>query len=433
MGSFKKPFLQKSERFFLLTASFLLFFGFSSPLFAYHILLYYNHLDGTNGGILHCAGALRDANHQVDLVDVAGKSHDPGPDNWGAYDQVWDMRFVDENKEKCGSGDPKSPDYFDSRWRAKAKDYLAHCGKLFIAGENYQLTDRDEGLYAFLKDVGAVREGYGKCPPSRRGNSITEDPSFYPVVHDLGPVSFWGAYVGGIPLDYLTGTSFVQTRDDWQDDDKVERSIASGWEGSELTGIGGAECAKGGLFVVWDATMWTLWNLGDLGPEAQEETDEAKRTTLIFFPVVAHWLGGWDCTCGSRMAVAPKPTLTPTPVPTPIRVMSQSQLSSGPASMLKPISNPSVPVTLAFTHPPVNIYVRFADGEGQYELKVEDGQGRLLEVLLDAPVTARGEVWATWDGMTLGGIEAGPGLYPAVLYKNGRALRSILLQWLPGG
>lgn len=110
---------------------------------------------------------------------------------------------------------------------------------------------------------------------------------------------------------------------------------------------------------------------------------------------------------------------------------SKSLLSSGPVSLAE-LANTSSPVTLAFSHPPVNLYVRFADGEGRYQLAVEDGQGRLLEILLDAPVTTGGEVWASWDGKTPGGSQAGPGLYPAVLSKNGKPLRSLLLRWLPG-
>jgi hypothetical protein len=439
----QKPFPRR-ERFFLLGALFLAFFSLSTPLFAYRILFYYNRFDGTQGGFLHCVAALRDAGHQVDVVDVAGVNHDPGDDNWGSYDQVWDMRFVDENKGTCGSGDPGSPDYFNGRWRKKAADYLAHCGKLFLGAENYQLTDRDEGLYRFLKNIGAVREGYEACPPSRRGNSITEDLSYYPVLNGLGPVSLWGAWVGGIPLSYLTGTSFVQTREGWQGDDRVERSIASGWNGSQLADVEGPACAKGRLFVVWDATMWTLWNLGTLSPDDSREVENEKKTTLRFFPAVAQWLGGWDCSCGSRM---PPPTRlsAPVPTPTPKRIViqpsptgavtvgsnSRSLLSGGPSSLTSPPANPALPVTLAFTHPPVNIYVRFADGAGRYQLAVEDGQGRLLEVLLDAPVTEGGEVWASWDGKSPGGNLAGPGLYQAVLWKNGKTLRSILLQWLP--
>jgi hypothetical protein len=365
-------------------------------------------------------------------------------DDWGAYDQVWDMRFVDENKEKCGSGDPSSADYFNAQWRHQAEEYLRYCGKLFIAGENYQLTDRNEGLYAFLKQIGAVKPGFSTCPPSRRGNSVTENPEIYKVMNGLSPSLFWGAYVGGIPLEYLTGTSFVQTREGWQDNDRVDRSIASGWEGSQLSGLAGEMCAKGRFFLVWDATMWSLWNLSLTNPDEIRENEEDQKITLHFFPAVAEWLGGWDCPCGSPM---PKPSIHPagdsaTPVPKPVLLAdsaatnknsesAQSLLSSRPRpSTGNPVSLPG-PVTISFTLPPVNIYVHFADGSGQYQLMVEDNYGRLLKTLLDAPVTGGTESWFSWNGLTPSGKWAGPGLYPAVLSKNGVRLRTLILHWLP--
>jgi hypothetical protein len=441
---YPKPFRPPAGRFFLLAALSLVFFSLVSPLFAYRILFYYNRFDGTQGGFLHCVTALRDAGHEVKVVDVAGVNPDPRAEDWGAFDQVWDMRFVDENKESCGSGDKHAADYFDGRWRERAEDYLAHCGKMLVAGENYQLTDRNEGIYAFLQKVGAVREGFDSCPPSRRGNSITEDPSSYPVLNDLGPVSFWGAFVGGIPLDELTGTSFVQTRVGWQNNDGVDRSIASGWESSQLR-VGEENCSRGRLFVVWDATMWSLWKLPISSPEERWETEQAKKTTIYFFPAAAKWLGGWDCPCGSRLAPTTIPpvsektksvlntqsgTLPPSGTARMFEI-NQSTLSASPAA--PPVSQTrSTPVTLVFSRPPVNIFIRFADGAGRYQLAVEDGQGRLLEMIWDSPMTTGGEAWASWDGKTSLGTLAGPGRYPAVLFKNGKALRSILLQWLPG-
>src|SRR5579863_4183997 len=105
----KNPFLP----FFLLICV----LGFS-PCSAYQILFYYNSQDGTEGGLRKCAAFLKSAGHQVTLVDVAGKQYDPTADNWGApYDQVWDARFVNRDKEECGSGSPRSAEYFDERWQ----------------------------------------------------------------------------------------------------------------------------------------------------------------------------------------------------------------------------------------------------------------------------------------------------------------------------
>src|SRR5579872_4369711 len=198
---------------------------------AYCILFYYNSGDGSSGGTLQCAAFLLEAGHQVTTVNVGSQNRDPTSDDWASFDQVWDMRFVDRDKDACGSGSPLTPDYFDSHWRSKAVSFLNHCGKLFIAGEYYRWTDRDEGLYHFLTDTKAVKEGYDSCPPSPQGNSMTRVEAFYPVYHGLGPATFFGAYVGGIPLSYLNGTNFVSTREDWLANDQVDRSIVSGWEG----------------------------------------------------------------------------------------------------------------------------------------------------------------------------------------------------------
>ena len=206
-----------------------------NPLGAARILFYYNSSDGTDGAILQCASILRKAGHQVTVSDVAGKSYDPTDDNWGPpYDQVWDARFVDRNSEACGSGTPQAADYFDIRWRSKAVSFINHCGKLFIAGENYQLMDRDEGLYLFLRQVEAVNSRFNPCAPSPEGNSSTDGTAYYGVQNGLGPVSFFGAWVGGIPMDCLTGTNFVRTSLGWKGNDQVDRSIVSGWEGGQL-------------------------------------------------------------------------------------------------------------------------------------------------------------------------------------------------------
>src|SRR5579859_8149 len=185
------------------------------PAGAYQILFYCNSSDSVSGMVRHCVPILEKAGNRVTVIDVKGKNHDPTLDNWGApYDQVWDMRFLNRNTTLCGSGRPQAVDYFDEHWRAKAVQFLDHCGKLFISAEYFTYVDRDEGLYRFLREIGAVKRGYDPCPPSPRGNSETGGPAFYPVHPGLGPVSFYGDMVGGIPLVELTGTSFVDTDED---------------------------------------------------------------------------------------------------------------------------------------------------------------------------------------------------------------------------
>src|SRR5579859_5324923 len=306
-----------------------LVFFYQSVTWAHHILFYYNSANGTHGVFLRCVDILRSAGHQVKVIDVAGTSRDPTPDNWGPpFDQVWDLRLVDENPETCGSGKTSSADYFDAHWRRKAVSYLSHCGKLFLAGENYQLTNRDEGLYEFLKEIQAVKEGFDTCPPAARGNSSTRGPGVYPVHNGLGPTSFYGAWVGGIPLACLNGVDFVDTGEGWTNGDQVDRSIVSGWTGDQWGGkINGPLCARGRLFMVWDATMWELWEPGlatevknpiwdeSSWPPQQGEAEAVDEKTLQygksltrkFFPAVAMWLGSRNCPCqGDEESVHPK-------------------------------------------------------------------------------------------------------------------------------
>jgi hypothetical protein len=404
-------------------------FLFPAPTRAHHILFYYNSLDGTDGSILQCVAILQAAGHTVTTVDVKGKNRDPTNDNWGyPYDQVWDMRFVDQDKQKCESGSPLAADYFDNYWRLKGMDYLNHCGKFFVAGEHYQLTDRNEGLYKFLKEIGAVRKGYDECPPSAWGNSTTKDEDFYPVRPGLGPTIFFGAAVGGIPRALLNGTSFVETGKDWQGNDKVNRSIASGWDGGQLGGqIGAPLCARGRFFMVWDATMWTLWNVQVETVEGVRETRMGKETTRKFFTAVAEWLGGTDCPCATPVPIVSTPT-SPKFLTTTTNQIKDSQLIS---ARQEPFL--SVPETIVFTDPPVNVYVRFRDGVGDYRLDVTDSQGKSLKTLYEKTVTTEKDSWASWDGVNQEGKKMSVGTYFAVFSKDGKTLRRIVLSWIQAG
>ncbi len=430
---------------------------------AHDILFYYNSQDGTDGALLECVSILEAAGNQVTKVDVRGKNLDPSGDNWGPpHDQVWDMRYVNRDATLCGSGRQGAADYFDGRWRRKALDYLGHCGRLFIGAEHYQLADRDEGIYRFLEAAEAVRRGYDDCPPSGRGNSSTGGPDFYPVLNGLGPASFYGEYVGGIPSAYLTGTSFVETRGNWEGDDGVKRSIASGWAGGQLGGeINAPPCARGRLFMVWDATMWTLWQKGmhdqvRPGPPVWDESswfswqprpeeddprrlESAKQATRRFFPAVARWLGSGGCPCTGtvpatvpplpapevilRAIAGPVPGRTPAAVPVPPAAVQPVAAPGTPAV-------PSQPVTLVFSEPPVNLYMRFKDGPGQYRLDIWDDRGNDLKTVYSQEITTQGEDWTSWDGTDEQGRWMPWGTYSAVFSKDGRILRKITLVWI---
>ena len=451
-----KSLFQAIEKgFFVLTAALLLSF-LPAPAQAYHILFYYNG-SHVNGAVLRCAAVLQKAGNQVDAVDVAGQNHDPVDDNWGPpYDQVWDMRFINRDREECGSGSPAAADYFDGHWRSKAVSFLNHCGKLFVAGEHYQLADRDEGLYDFLKEIQAVSGGYDACPPSRRGNSTTNREDFYPVHHGLGPVSFFGAYVGGIPLAYLNGTNFVNTDQDWQGGDGVNRSIVSGWKGNQLGGeISAPACGRGKLFMVWDATMWASWDIEvkadaqrsapvwdesawfSWDPDAQEEREvdsllkRAQSTTVRFFPAAARWLGaGKDCPCETPPSSPEQDHSPALPPPLPTAVPNRL-FGATPTAGIRKEKSLAGPETIVFSAPPVNIYIRFRDGAGEYRVSVVDEKGNVLGTIFDKKISAEKDAWTSWDGTGLDGKRLSSGTYAAVLSKDGRFLREVILSWVP--
>ena len=439
------------------------FFGPVPSSHSYQILFYYNSSDGTEGGLLECVNILRIAGHHVTTIDVKNENRDPTEDNWGApYDQVWDMRFVDRDTQSCGEGLPGSADYFDDHWRKKATYFLKRCGKLFIAAEHYQLGDRNEGLYRFLKEIGAVKKTYDSCPPSRRGNSTTDGAAFYPVHPGLGPTSFFGAFVGGIPIAQLTGKSFVDTHEDWEGDDQVDRSIVSGWNGEQLgEQVRPPSCGKERLFMIWDATMWTLWQPGmeeqnqPDGPIWDEsgwfsynadgtakgnirDFEKARMVTRQFLPAVAKWLGervNCPCTGAENWQPVLVAQLTNTPsnypkLPTYISP-AQSRLAADiRTSKIITSPNPNGPSTILFNSIPINIYMLFLDGIGTYQLDIFEGQGRPVKTVYEKTISTQRDDWAIWDGTNSEGKTMSFGTYYAVLSKDGRILRKIILTWV---
>ncbi|HVZ80885.1 MAG TPA: hypothetical protein VHE12_08810 [bacterium] len=438
------------KNFFLLLPLLLL----PMRLSAYQILFYYNSHDGTEGGLSQCVSILQRAGHRVTPIDVQGEPYDPTGDRWeGAYDQVWDMRFVDEETKGCGKTKTYSADHFDAKWRAKAIRYLDHCGKLFLAGEHYQLGNRNEGLYRFLKEIQAVKPDFDECPPSPLGNSTTDSKAFYKV-HGLKGVSkFYGAYVGGIPMRMLNGTSFGDTAQDWDWDDQVRRSFLNGWKGDQLGGaIQVPVCGEERLFMVWDATMWTLWQPGAVeeynpsGPIWDEEGwfnydpghppkgnlpefEKARVATKTLFPAIADWLGPKvPCPCAQDHPRIPATRTIPSqaprsPVP-PGSAPAQSQLLPGP-----PRSDTAhLPVTLILGTEALNIYMRFLDGPGHYRLEIHDAWGAWVKTVYDKDIQLTRDDWATWDGNESSGRIMPAGLYQAVLFKDSRILRKLVIK-----
>jgi flagellar hook assembly protein FlgD len=88
-------------------------------------------------------------------------------------------------------------------------------------------------------------------------------------------------------------------------------------------------------------------------------------------------------------------------------------------------------VSVVFSAPPANIDVTFADGPGRYQLEVVDGSGNSLEAIFDQRVVMEGDTWVEWDGRDAKGRDVPPGQYYVILYKDGKALKSISLVRTP--
>ncbi len=272
----------------------------------------------------------------------------------------------------------------------------------------------------------------------------------------------------------LNGTSFVDTSGDWEKNDQVDRSVVSGWTGDQLGGaIDAPVSCRGKLFVVWDATMWTLWQpeqkekterdtpiwddaswfAWDNNPDKTEgeEISRAQMVTRKFFPAIARWLGKAEGPCGpsswdqaSIVKKAPPPTSRPLKGPavgprvlTPaIKNRTSTVPPAGKARLgtlvQLPSSQPSAsaPTTIVFDHPPVYFHISFKDGPGDYRLDILDGKGNFLRTVLQESITEKKETWTGWDGKDENGKDRQAGRYFAALSKNGNPLRMISLFWV---
>jgi hypothetical protein len=125
------------------------------------------------------------------------------------------------------------------------------------------------------------------------------------------------------------------------------------------------------------------------------------------------------------------PTDTPTPrrrlpVPTP----TVQRFVPQPTFTVQPVLVETAPETIVFVAPPVNIFVTFGDGPGQYKLDVVDADGKHLKTLYDKHVGWSRETWVAWDGKNEQGRLMPYGQYFAYFSKDGKVLRRIALTWI---
>ena len=120
------------------------------------------------------------------------------------------------------------------------------------------------------------------------------------------------------------------------------------------------------------------------------------------------------------------PTKTATPWPWPTRTPIPKMAVPTPTTVAPALlSLLDKEQTINFAAPPANIYVTFGDGPGWYQLQIVDEQAKLVKTIYDRHVVAESDAWVEWDGQNANGEDMPPGQYFVVIYKDGKALKSI--------
>jgi hypothetical protein len=254
--------------------------------------------------ILTIAGA------QVTSIDVASSSYCPTGDNWGDYNQVWDLRCQNYSSSTCPQVYPDL-DTFMACWQTKSISYLQSGGNLYLAGEYNGFNRKNTGISDLLITIGAVKAGYTDCP-GVNGNGLDVSTALLAcnIPGQSGPTSYSGRAMGGIPISYLNGSNFVSDPNvaDWGDG--VDRSIVSGWLGGagQMVNLTGN---VGNLVTTWDNN-----GLSFSGLSAAEQT-----ANTVFVKSVYCFLGGGAC---ATNVVTSTPTFSPTPTLTMTSTVTSS-------------------------------------------------------------------------------------------------------------
>ena len=93
-------------------------------------------------------------------------------------------------------------------------------------------------------------------------------------------------------------------------------------------------------------------------------------------------------------------------------------------------TGPGSPATVLFNSYPVNLYMVFLDGNGTYRLDIWNGTNIPVKTIYEKIIITQKDDWGTWDGTDSAGIPQARGTYFAVLSKDGRALRKVVLSWV---
>lgn len=243
------------------------------------ILFYYSSFDAFSAIALKARDILVSAGHTVTTVDVGGTLICPS-ETWENFDQVWDMRFLNDNSFLCTAPPTDRFDYFAPCWRAKAVSYLENGGSLFLQGENAGFASRNDGIYDFLRAIGAVDGLFTDCAGAD-GNDVGPGSTTYCCTTLPGLLQYHTDFTGGIPLSRMSGESFLAVSTGWNTAN-VPRGLLTGWSGAQLSGLSVPADQRGRLLVSWDISMWLF--------SQYEGMPEKQAMTAQFPPAAAAWL-----------------------------------------------------------------------------------------------------------------------------------------------
>lgn len=358
--------LTSRKNLFLIGFSFFLIGAFiptASKAANKKILVYYCDCDawGTAVGAHFIAGLQSDATNTVTGIDtsnggvncssvycpgVNATTAGPNGEIWNNFDQVWDVRYINQNSVCPPTGASIYPDFFSACWQTTAQDYVTnHCGSLFMLGENDGFESRWYGDLQFLLTLGAISSSFTLCPvPNANGMDFGGLAGNLPVVNLPGAANVYFGDEGGIPSSLLlSGTSFVNVAGS-NYTDGVARSAAAGWNGSAgaFTNFTGCNLGKASVFLDMDG-----WDSANYSSGGVQDT---------YVKALANWFGIRACVCGTPTNT---PTSTPTNTPgntatnTPTNTPTNSPTNSPtPVATNTPTNTPTITPTNSPTNTP---------------------------------------------------------------------------------
>jgi hypothetical protein len=408
---------------------------------ATNVLIYYNSDSSSSTGCMtDVLNVLNTVGAAVVTLNVASSSYCPSSDNWGSYEQIWDLRLETGGNDTCPPSN-LSFDSFSACWQTQAESYLQSGGNLYLAGEFNAFFNRNWGMSDFLIAIGAVKTGYSDCP-GVNGNGMDAYWQYLPcMIPGLsGPLSLYVKAVGGIPIQYLNGINFASdpVLTNWGDG--VDRSVVSGWMGSagQMAALNGN---VGNLVTNWDTNCLGLSGF--------------SGATLIyntqFVKDVFCFLGGGSCgiglptptvtptatitltpTIAATVTFTPTPTFTPTQTATPTQTLTSTPTTTMTLTATS-TETPTCTVTFTFTPtststPPFHVWPNPYDPSKAVHGSLKAGylEGGSLDIFSVSGERVKSlqavNGWIEWEGKTDKGARVASGIYYYVARRNVRTV-----------